>query len=122
MFFALLSFVCQRALYIMSYLGLGVMLVVSLGAIGNSSDLLIFMHLSSPHRNGNVAQGALDMLKELQVVEVKPQDLPVLVSSPGEYSYMLYICCLVLIQLETTLGTDLRKVFKCIHSLFLAID
>ncbi|KAJ1303925.1 hypothetical protein OPQ81_008336 [Rhizoctonia solani] len=32
--------------------------------------------------NGNVAQGALDMLKELPVVYVKPKDLPLLVSSP----------------------------------------
>ncbi|CAE6438833.1 unnamed protein product [Rhizoctonia solani] len=32
--------------------------------------------------NGNVARGALDMLKELPVVYVKPKDLPTLVSNP----------------------------------------
>ncbi|KAG8754690.1 hypothetical protein FRC11_006528 [Ceratobasidium sp. 423] len=32
--------------------------------------------------NGNVARGALDMLKELPVVYVKPKDLPSLVSNP----------------------------------------
>ncbi|KAF8674597.1 Saccharopine dehydrogenase C-terminal domain [Rhizoctonia solani] len=41
--------------------------------------------------NGNVARGALDMLKELPVVYVKPKDLPKLVANPE---------------------TDLRKVFN----------
>ncbi|KAG9123804.1 hypothetical protein FRC07_013912 [Ceratobasidium sp. 392] len=41
--------------------------------------------------NGNVAQGALEMLKELPVVYVKPNDLPALVSSPQTDLHKIYV-------------------------------
>lgn len=40
----------------------------------------------SVDRNGNVAQGAMEMLKELPVVYVNPKDLPHLVSNTGTYT------------------------------------
>ncbi|CAE6447590.1 unnamed protein product [Rhizoctonia solani] len=41
--------------------------------------------------NGNVAMGALDMLKELPVVYVKPKDLPSLVSNPETDLCKIYV-------------------------------
>ncbi|CAE6481146.1 unnamed protein product [Rhizoctonia solani] len=41
--------------------------------------------------NGNVAQGALDMLKELPVTYVKPKDLPSLVSNPETDLRKVYV-------------------------------
>ncbi|KAG8740070.1 hypothetical protein FRC10_004790 [Ceratobasidium sp. 414] len=41
--------------------------------------------------NGNVAQGALEMLKELPVVYVKPKDLPAFVSSTQTDLHKIYV-------------------------------
>ena len=49
------------------------------------------MLLTANFRNGNVAQGALAILKDLPHVFVLPEDLPTLVSSPGTSIYYVKV-------------------------------